>query len=143
LLKQTLGVVLGGSSGILHQLEIVIFLLQQCTTVSRLLAFMTLEMNHATTQEGLMRIGKFRKDTTDMHRLRMALTGHISLNRTKHWWQVHLFMITLSTFGGVKDLGRINRMSYSLSVVSGIIVDVFSDLYSYSSIEQFWGCAVV
>lgn len=83
---------------------------------------MTLEMNHATTQEGLMRIGKFRKDTTDMHRLRMALTGHISLNRTKHWWQVHLFMITLSTFGGVKDLGRINRMSYSLSVVSGIIV---------------------
>lgn len=104
---------------------------------------MTLEMNHATTQEGLMRTGKFRKDTTDMHRLRMALTGHISLNRTKHWWQVHLFMITLSTFGGVKDLGRINRMSYSLSVVSGIIVDVFSDLYSYSSIEQFWGCAVV
>ena len=100
------------------------------------------EMNGATTQKDLMRTGKFRRDTTDMHRLRMASTGHISLSRIKHWWQVHLFMITLSTFGGVKDLGRINRM-LSLSVVSGIIVNVFSDLYSYLSIEKFWGSAAV
>jgi hypothetical protein len=95
---------------------------------------MVLEINHATTQKGLMRVGKSRRDTTDMHRLRMVSTGHINLGRIKRWWQVHLFMITLSTFGGVKNLGRINRISYSLSVVSGIIVNVFSNLYSFPPI---------
>jgi hypothetical protein len=69
-----------------------------------------LETNHATTQTGPMRTGKFRRDTTDMHRLRMVSTGHINLQRAKHWWQVHLFMITLFTFGGAEEIGRINRI---------------------------------
>lgn len=68
-----------------------------------------LEINHATTQTGPVGTGKFRRDTTDTHRLRMVSTGHINLQRAKHWWQVHPFMTTLFTFGKVEELDRINR----------------------------------